>query len=234
MVFFVYCSKLMTNMVSLFSSSFVFHWRKYFPDRQLLYPPAFDGRIVLYPSNRNLRDYLSWRQADCKSETENTLWCKYFKNSYQNFSENPSINLPISGLILHGGNAGRCLHAPWSLPWCPWNATVGIYNFLIGCPLHFKNEAYRPEKDGGLQLSQLFLFKNYHFNISHPLCKVSNPTDYHFDHYYSSFNSTTGHINNLYNTCFWKLVNDGGLTKKQGEERLRVREICSFCAFRGF
>ncbi|XP_071792622.1 probable tRNA(His) guanylyltransferase [Asterias amurensis] len=87
-------SKLMTNMVSLFSSSFVFHWRKYFPDQQLLYPPAFDGRIVLYPSNLNLRDYLSWRQADC-------------------------------------------------------------------------------------------------------------------------------HINNLYNTCFWKLVNDGGLTKKQGEERLR-------------
>ncbi|KAK5897344.1 hypothetical protein CesoFtcFv8_010414 [Champsocephalus esox] len=25
----------------------------------------FDGRVVLYPSNRNLKDYLSWRQADC-------------------------------------------------------------------------------------------------------------------------------------------------------------------------
>ncbi|XP_051513620.1 probable tRNA(His) guanylyltransferase isoform X2 [Myxocyprinus asiaticus] len=31
----------------------------------LLYPPSFDGRVVLYPSNRNLRDYVSWRQADC-------------------------------------------------------------------------------------------------------------------------------------------------------------------------
>uniref|UniRef100_A0A673VQH3 Probable tRNA(His) guanylyltransferase n=1 Tax=Salmo trutta TaxID=8032 RepID=A0A673VQH3_SALTR len=31
----------------------------------LLYPPGFDGRVVLYPSNRNLRDFLSWRQADC-------------------------------------------------------------------------------------------------------------------------------------------------------------------------
>uniref|UniRef100_A0A673VQI7 Probable tRNA(His) guanylyltransferase n=1 Tax=Salmo trutta TaxID=8032 RepID=A0A673VQI7_SALTR len=30
----------------------------------LLYPPGFDGRVVLYPSNRNLRDFLSWRQAD--------------------------------------------------------------------------------------------------------------------------------------------------------------------------
>ncbi|XP_041846079.1 probable tRNA(His) guanylyltransferase isoform X3 [Melanotaenia boesemani] len=27
--------------------------------------PGFDGRVILYPSNRNLRDYLSWRQADC-------------------------------------------------------------------------------------------------------------------------------------------------------------------------
>ncbi|XP_063269555.1 probable tRNA(His) guanylyltransferase isoform X3 [Prinia subflava] len=26
---------------------------------------GFDGRIVLYPSNQNLKDYLSWRQADC-------------------------------------------------------------------------------------------------------------------------------------------------------------------------
>ncbi|XP_033948723.1 probable tRNA(His) guanylyltransferase isoform X2 [Pseudochaenichthys georgianus] len=26
---------------------------------------VFDGRVVLYPSNRNLKDYLSWRQADC-------------------------------------------------------------------------------------------------------------------------------------------------------------------------
>ncbi|XP_023159326.1 probable tRNA(His) guanylyltransferase, partial [Ceratitis capitata] len=32
--------------------------------KTLLYPPCFDGRIVLYPSDQNLRDYLSWRQAD--------------------------------------------------------------------------------------------------------------------------------------------------------------------------
>lgn len=32
----------------------------------MLYPPSFDGRVILYPSNRNLRDYLSWRQADCE------------------------------------------------------------------------------------------------------------------------------------------------------------------------
>ncbi|XP_047411772.1 probable tRNA(His) guanylyltransferase isoform X1 [Sciurus carolinensis] len=31
----------------------------------LLYPPGFDGRVVVYPSNQTLKDYLSWRQADC-------------------------------------------------------------------------------------------------------------------------------------------------------------------------
>lgn len=60
-------SKLMTHVVSQFSSSYVFYWKEFFGDQPLLYPPGFDGRVILYPSNRNLRDYLSWRQADCKS-----------------------------------------------------------------------------------------------------------------------------------------------------------------------
>uniref|UniRef100_A0A3Q3N6J4 tRNA(His) guanylyltransferase n=1 Tax=Labrus bergylta TaxID=56723 RepID=A0A3Q3N6J4_9LABR len=58
-------SKLMTHVASQFSSSYVFYWKDYFGEQPLLYPPGFDGRVVLYPSNRNLRDYLSWRQADC-------------------------------------------------------------------------------------------------------------------------------------------------------------------------
>ena len=49
----------------------------------------------------------------------------------------------------------HCLHVPWSLPLCPWNATVKIYNFLIGCPLprrnclgalsFFKSKTYSPD-----------------------------------------------------------------------------------------
>ncbi|XP_033830531.1 probable tRNA(His) guanylyltransferase isoform X2 [Periophthalmus magnuspinnatus] len=58
-------SKLMTHVASQFSSSYVFYWKEFFGDQPLLYPPGFDGRVVLYPTNRNLRDYLSWRQADC-------------------------------------------------------------------------------------------------------------------------------------------------------------------------
>ncbi|MBZ3884418.1 putative tRNA(His) guanylyltransferase [Sciurus carolinensis] len=46
-------------------ASYVFYWQDYFEDQPLLYPPGFDGRVVVYPSNQTLKDYLSWRQADC-------------------------------------------------------------------------------------------------------------------------------------------------------------------------
>ena len=31
--------KIVTNIVSLFASSYVFHWQEFFPDKKLLYPP---------------------------------------------------------------------------------------------------------------------------------------------------------------------------------------------------
>ncbi|VDP73223.1 unnamed protein product [Echinostoma caproni] len=58
-------SKLSSTVVSLFASSYVFEWPNYFPVTQLLYPPAFDSRVIVYPTNSTLRDYLSWRQVDC-------------------------------------------------------------------------------------------------------------------------------------------------------------------------
>lgn len=57
-------SKLISYVCSAFTSHYVFHWSKYFENQTLFYPPMFDGRVVLYPTNENLRDYLSWRQAD--------------------------------------------------------------------------------------------------------------------------------------------------------------------------
>ncbi|CAD6225336.1 GSCOCG00005627001-RA-CDS [Cotesia congregata] len=57
-------TKLLTYVNSLFSSAYTFHWRDFFTECALKYPPSFDARVVLYPSDENLRDYLSWRQAD--------------------------------------------------------------------------------------------------------------------------------------------------------------------------
>ncbi|XP_012886468.1 PREDICTED: probable tRNA(His) guanylyltransferase [Dipodomys ordii] len=58
-------SKFMTLVASQFASSYVFYWPEYFEDQPLLYPPGFDGRVVVYPNNQTLKDYLSWRQVDC-------------------------------------------------------------------------------------------------------------------------------------------------------------------------
>ncbi|XP_011706322.1 PREDICTED: probable tRNA(His) guanylyltransferase [Wasmannia auropunctata] len=57
-------SKLMSNVNSLFASAYVYHWPHFFRGKELYYPPSFDARIVLYPTDKNLRDYLAWRQAD--------------------------------------------------------------------------------------------------------------------------------------------------------------------------
>ncbi|KAH9945404.1 tRNAHis guanylyltransferase [Epithele typhae] len=57
-------AKILTTVVSLFTSSYVFHWPKYLPAQPLKYCPSFDGRITLYPSPQSVRDYFSWRQAD--------------------------------------------------------------------------------------------------------------------------------------------------------------------------
>ncbi|KAJ5020581.1 tRNAHis guanylyltransferase-domain-containing protein [Bipolaris maydis] len=63
---FVFHKDLTTTIVSTFTSYYVYSWAKYFPQKPLTPPlPSFDGRAVCYPSNTNLRDYMSWRQVDC-------------------------------------------------------------------------------------------------------------------------------------------------------------------------
>lgn len=59
-------SKILTTVVSTFTSYYVYLWSSYFPDKTLSAPmPSFDGRVIQYPTRQNLRDYLSWRQVDC-------------------------------------------------------------------------------------------------------------------------------------------------------------------------
>lgn len=61
-------AKLATSISTAFSVEYCMQWDKYFPGQTLERPfPTFDGRCVLYPKQKILRDYLSWRQADCKS-----------------------------------------------------------------------------------------------------------------------------------------------------------------------
>ncbi|KAJ6686939.1 hypothetical protein OIU79_016644 [Salix purpurea] len=58
-------SNIVSIVVSFFTSVYVMNWKAFFPQKELKYCPAFDGRAVCYPSTEILRDYLAWRQVDC-------------------------------------------------------------------------------------------------------------------------------------------------------------------------
>ena len=75
-------SKITTTLVSLFASAYVHTWPKYFGcEKELTMLPSFDARAVLYPSDQNLRDYLSWRQADCHiNNLYNTVFWALIQN----------------------------------------------------------------------------------------------------------------------------------------------------------
>lgn len=52
--------KILSCVLSLFSTNYVFYWQKYF-DFPMKRVPSFDARIVLYPSLEDIQNYLSWR-----------------------------------------------------------------------------------------------------------------------------------------------------------------------------
>ena len=59
-------AKLATTVATAFTAEYCMLWPSFFPDTVLQRPfPTFDGRCVCYPKRRILKDYLSWRQADC-------------------------------------------------------------------------------------------------------------------------------------------------------------------------
>jgi len=41
-------------------------WKDFFPNKELKEPPYFDARAVCYTNLKTIRDYLAWRQVDCK------------------------------------------------------------------------------------------------------------------------------------------------------------------------
>eukprot|EP01054_Gregarina_sp_Poly1_P004542 Gregarina_sp_Poly_1__4541@NODE_2439_length_2135_cov_50_540135_g1549_i0_p2_GENE_NODE_2439_length_2135_cov_50_540135_g1549_i0NODE_2439_length_2135_cov_50_540135_g1549_i0_p2_ORF_typecomplete_len263_score42_75Thg1/PF04446_12/9_4e40Thg1/PF04446_12/1_1e04Thg1C/PF14413_6/2_1e36_NODE_2439_length_2135_cov_50_540135_g1549_i060848 len=58
-------SKILSTIVSMFTGYYVFRWRETSDLPPLKRSPVFDGRLILYPNARCLRDYLAWRQVDC-------------------------------------------------------------------------------------------------------------------------------------------------------------------------
>ncbi|CEO96802.1 tRNA(His) guanylyltransferase [Plasmodiophora brassicae] len=79
-------SKILSTIVSLFTARYVMDWPTYFPDVALRSTPMFDGRVVLYPTNENVIDYMKWRQADCHVNNlyNTTFWCLVLRGGRSN------------------------------------------------------------------------------------------------------------------------------------------------------
>ncbi|EMC99302.1 hypothetical protein BAUCODRAFT_66046 [Baudoinia panamericana UAMH 10762] len=75
-------AKLATSIATAFTAEYCMQWPNHFPDKPLTRPfPTFDGRCVCYPKRKVLRDYLSWRQADCHINNlyNTTFWSLVLK-----------------------------------------------------------------------------------------------------------------------------------------------------------
>ncbi|CRG94445.1 tRNAHis guanylyltransferase, putative [Plasmodium gallinaceum] len=78
-------NKILSNVVSYFTSSFVHKWKNFFK-KDLVYLPCFDARIITYPSEKEIKDYFSWRQVDCHINTQynECFWNLILKDNYTN------------------------------------------------------------------------------------------------------------------------------------------------------
>ncbi|XKL68638.1 hypothetical protein PGB90_006407 [Kerria lacca] len=73
--------KILTIVNSLFSAAFVFYWKSFLGFTNMLYPPAFEGHVYLFPSELNLKDYLSWRQIELHANNlySSAFWAMVLK-----------------------------------------------------------------------------------------------------------------------------------------------------------
>ncbi|XP_049348134.1 tRNA(His) guanylyltransferase 1-like isoform X1 [Solanum verrucosum] len=69
-------SKILSIIVSFFSSTYVTKWKEFFSQNELSVPPSFHSRVINCASMEVLQAYLLWRQTECHiSNQYNTcLW----------------------------------------------------------------------------------------------------------------------------------------------------------------
>ncbi|KAG6787295.1 hypothetical protein POTOM_008934 [Populus tomentosa] len=69
-------SKVVSIIVSFFTSVYVTKWKEFFPEKELKYPPSFHARPIVCASLEVLQEYLAWRQQHCHitNQYNTCLW----------------------------------------------------------------------------------------------------------------------------------------------------------------
>ncbi|BGP15118.1 hypothetical protein JCM10213_006550 [Rhodosporidiobolus nylandii] len=93
-------SKLITLVTSVFTSAYVALWPRYFPNSSLdlEHLPVFDGRVVQYVTETEIRDYVRWRQVDTHiNNLYNTcFWALVLQGGRSEFEANKELSGTIS------------------------------------------------------------------------------------------------------------------------------------------
>ncbi|XP_057774957.1 tRNA(His) guanylyltransferase 1-like isoform X1 [Salvia miltiorrhiza] len=69
-------SKILSLIVSFFTSTYVTKWRSLIPQKDLKYAPSFRARVICCASMEVLQAYLLWRQYEChiNNQYDTCLW----------------------------------------------------------------------------------------------------------------------------------------------------------------
>ncbi|CAG7721747.1 unnamed protein product [Allacma fusca] len=86
--------KIVAAIVSQFSAAFAVFWNEFFPDTELQFPPSFDCCIWALQTHQNVRDYFSWRQAECHFEN---LYNTAYSNLLQDGVSKTDVEKELSG-----------------------------------------------------------------------------------------------------------------------------------------
>jgi tRNA(His) guanylyltransferase len=92
--------KLASTVATAFTAEYCLQWPTFFPEQPLSRPfPSFDARSVPYPKRRVLRDYLSWRQADCHINNlyNTTFWSMVLKGGMEAREAEEALKGTVSG-----------------------------------------------------------------------------------------------------------------------------------------
>lgn len=63
-------SKILSLVVSFFTSTYVTKWRAFFPQKDIKYTPSFRARVICCASMEVLQAYLLWRQYECHTNNQ--------------------------------------------------------------------------------------------------------------------------------------------------------------------
>jgi tRNA(His) guanylyltransferase len=92
--------KLASTVATAFTAEYCLQWPTFLPEQPLSRPyPSFDARSVPYPKSRVLRDYLSWRQADCHINNlyNTTFWNMVLKGGMEAREAEEALKGTVSG-----------------------------------------------------------------------------------------------------------------------------------------